>query len=109
MIPSMKNSEDEVLNVSQKVQKLQQIPSSTIVLKLPSKDYGPFCNKILTDFIEHHNLSKDLAMPCAGLTTTEALSRIFDIVLHSMGEEKRNEALEKLKEYNMSIPACFRN
>jgi len=62
----------------------------------------------LTDFIEHHNLPKDLPMPCAGLSTTEALSRIFDIVLHSMGDEKRNEALEKLKEYNMGIPACFR-
>jgi len=108
MNQSKSSSENDVMNVSQKVQKLPQIPSSTIVLKLPSKDYGPFCNKILTDFIEHHNLPKDLAMPSVGLSTGEALSRIFDIILHSMGEQKRNEALEKLKEYNMSIPACFR-
>ena len=105
----MKNTEKVVLNVSKKVQNVPQIPSSTIFLKLPSKDYGPFCNKILTDFIEHHNLSKDLPMPCGGLTTSEALSRIFDIILHSLGEEKRNEALEKLKEYNMGIPSCLRN
>jgi hypothetical protein len=109
MNQSNSSSENDVMNVSRKVQSLPQIPSSTIVLKLPSKDYGPFCLKVLNDFIEHHNLPKDLPMPCAGLTTHEALSRIFDVILYSLGEEKRQEILSNLNEYKMGIPACFRN
>ena len=109
MKQSNQNSTEAVLTVSQKVQKLENISSIKSELKLPSKDYGPFCMKVLTDFIEHHNLPKDLPLPCPGLTTTEALSRIFNVILYSMGDEKRLDALEKLKEYNMGIPSCFRN
>lgn len=93
--------------VSQKVSKLNNIPSIRS-LHLPSGNYGPFCLKILHDFIEHHKLSSDLPLPIPGLTTHEALSRIFDVMLHSMGEEKRQETLKNLDEYSMGIPAHFR-
>lgn len=64
--------------------------------------------KILSEFIDFHKLPKDLPMPCPGLSTHVALSRIFDVILHSMGEEKRQEILSNLDEYNMGIPAHFR-
>ncbi len=77
-------------------------------LQLPSIKYGPFCMKILQEFITHHNLSKDLPLPTSGLSTHVALSRIFDVILYSMGEEKREEIMKELDQYNMEIPAHFR-
>lgn len=68
------------------------------VLKLPEKGYGPICLKILNDFIEHYNLDPKLERPITGLQTHEALSRIFDIILHSMGDEKRQNVLRELSE-----------
>jgi hypothetical protein len=91
------------------VQKLPQISSSIIKLSLPNKNYGPFCNKILTDFIEFHNLPKDLELPSPGLSTSQSLSRIFDVLLHSMGEKKRQEALELIKEYKSGLPVDYRD
>lgn len=75
-------------------------------LTLPKK-YGPMCLKILREFIAYHNLSKDLPLPESGLSTEEALSRIFDVMLYSMGEEKRNEFLQDVNEYSKSLPAFF--
>jgi len=43
-------------------------------------------------------------MPVPGLTTQQALSRIFDIILHSLGEEKRLQALTELDEYIAGLP-----
>ena len=77
-------------------------------LKLPKHNYGPFCLKILSEFIAHHNIQKGLPIPCPGLSLEDSLSRIFDIMLHSMGEQKRLEILEDLEKYNMSLPACLR-
>jgi hypothetical protein len=96
-----------VEDVSQKVAKLNNIPS-TRSLNLPRGNYGPFCLKIIQEFVAHHKLPANLPVPVAGLSTHVALSRIFDIMLHSMGEEKREEILKNLDEYNMSVPACFR-
>lgn len=96
-----------VEHVSQKVSSLNNIPS-TRSLNLPSGDYGPFCMKILKEFIDYHELPKNLPVPEKGLSTHVALSRIFDIMLHSMGSEKREEILSNLGEYNMGIPAHFR-
>jgi len=76
-------------------------------LKLPSVNYGPFCLKILNEFIAHNKLP-DLPLPNPGDKTTDALSKIFDVILSSMGEEKRDEIMKNLDEYAMGIPACFR-
>lgn len=89
--------------ISKKVEKLNSIHSGS-TLNLPSKNYGPFCLKILHDFIEHHSLPQDLSLPVAGVPTHIILSRIFDIMLHSMGPDKREQALKELKDYNLSIP-----
>lgn len=88
------------------------LPDATSVsdkkLILPRVEYGPFCLKILNDFINHHKLSKNLPVPSNGITNHEALSRIFDIMIHSMGDEKRQEILKDLEEYNKGIPPHFR-
>ena len=102
----MTTNELNVKNVSEKISHLNPLPA--LDLKLPSGNYGPYCLKILHDFIEHHKLQSDLPLPIPGLPTHEALSRIFDIMLHSMGEEKRAECLKNLDDYNMGIPAHFR-
>ena len=78
-------------------------------LNLPSMNYGPFCLKILHEFIIHHGLSKDLPLPNAGSSMNVSLSRIFDVMLHSMGREKRDAILADLDQYNLSVPAFFRD
>jgi hypothetical protein len=77
-------------------------------LMLPSKQYGPLCSKILKDFILHNSLPDDLLLPETGLTTHAALSRIFDVLLHSMGKEKREAILLEVEEYVSSLPPAFR-
>ena len=99
---------NSVEDISKKVSKLNIISSLTQQLKLPSVGYGPFCMKILQEFISHNNLSNDLPLPNVGDKTHDALSKIFDIILHSMGEEKRNQILLRLDEYNMSVTDTFR-
>lgn len=81
---------------------MNNIPSIRSV-QLPSNNYGPFCLKILSEFIIHHGLSKDLPLPVPGLRTDQALSRIFDIITHSLGSEKREALLKELDEYNAGI------
>lgn len=78
-------------------------------LKLPTKYYGPFCIKILKEFINHNKLSIDLEMPNKDEVNHQALSKIFDIILHSMGPEKHDEYITELNRYKMDIPAHFRN
>src|SRR5271154_4995315 len=95
-----------VKNVSEKISSLNPL-LNVRCLKLPRSNYGPYCLKILHDFIEHHKLKEDLPLPIPGLSNHEALSRIFDIMLHSLGEEKRTEYLKNLDEYNIGIPDHF--
>ena len=78
-------------------------------LKLPKKEFGPFCLRILKEFIVHHKLANDLELPDKAQFVHIGMSKIFDIMLHSMGEEKRNEILMDLDKYKMSIPAHFRD
>lgn len=94
---------DTVEEVSQKIEKLNNLPSMKL-FTLPERGYGPFCLKILFDFVEFHNLPKGMLMPVPGLTNVQALSRIFDIILHSMGEEKRLQAISELEEYIKGLP-----
>lgn len=77
-------------------------------LTLPKANYGPFCNKILDDFISYHELDKKLLRPEPKQPIEESLSRIFDIMIHSMGKRKRKQILDDLDKYKMDIPAAFR-
>jgi hypothetical protein len=90
---------DNLNLISKKVEKLNNLKKKRL-FNLPSTNYGPICLKILHDFIEHHKIIADLPMPTSGLKTHEALSRIFDIIIHSMGNEKQEEYLKNLDEYN---------
>ncbi len=58
--------------------------------------------KILKEFIDHNNLPS-LPVPNKGDAAHIALSKIFDIILHSMGKEKRDQIISELNEYNASI------
>lgn len=92
----VKSSSDKVYHVNLNVKEQKG-------LTLPSKSYGPICLKILHQFIEHHNLSKDLPMPVPGLSPHESLGRIFDIILCSMGPQKREEMIKECQAYSDSI------
>ena len=78
------------------------------VLVLP-KDYGPICVLILDEFIKFHNLPKDTLKPEKGLKMEFSLARIFDIMLLSMGKDKRKDLLAIANEYYMSIPFSMRH
>lgn len=96
MLPE--NFKNTIKSVTDKIEQLNQV-SSMRSLVLPKK-YGPFCMKILHDFIDHHKLCKDLPKPEPGLLIHLSMSRIFDVMLHSMGEEKRNNILKEVEDYN---------
>jgi len=97
---------ENIDSVSNKIDGLIK-KSSKRQLNLPRHEYGPYCNKILSEAINHFKLN-NLPLPSAGDMTHVALSKIFDIILHTMGEEKREEILKDLDEYIMSIPAVLR-
>lgn len=86
----------------------KKIEPSPKILKLPIADYGPMCGRILHEFCLYHNLSADLPVPSVGLPISVSLSRIFDIMLHSMGQEKRDQMIRESNEYLMQIPASLR-
>ena len=69
---------------------------------LPETSYGPFCNRIMQEFIEYHHLP-DLPLPGPCLPPHIILSRIYDAMLLSMGQEKRNELLIELEEYKKGL------
>ncbi len=73
--------------------------------ELPEYGYGAFCNKILLDFILHHKLGAlDMPLPDKSSNTGALLlSRIFDIMLHSMGEENRERIIKELESYKLSM------
>lgn len=77
-------------------------------LVFPRHQYGPLCKKILSEFIDHHKLDKNLDLPCIGEKPDISLSKIFDIMLHSMGLEKRYELLKDAEEYLLSLPPSLR-
>lgn len=77
-------------------------------LVLPKKNYGPACMRILREFIKHHKLNKNLPVPSMHMTIEESLSRIFDIMLHTMGNAKRTEIIKAIDEYVESLPPTLR-
>lgn len=92
-----------VKSTSDKVYNFAQGGNLKKNLRLPSKDYGPICMKILKSFIKHHKLLEDLPVPEKGHSAEQALAKIFDIMLYSMGDEKRETLLKESEEYFNSI------
>jgi hypothetical protein len=88
----LKVSSDKLYNLKLKL-------NESNALRLPKNKYGPICLKIMHDFIEFHKLPKDLPLPCPGLLPHESLGRIFDILLYSLGKEKRDEILKECDIY----------
>ena len=78
------------------------------VLKLPRISYGPICLKILNDFIEYHKLAPYVQFPQPKEKTHEFLAKIFDLMLHSMGEEKREQAIKEADTYYNDLPPSVR-
>lgn len=92
----LKPSSDKLYNLKLKMNERR-------ALKLPKAKYGPLCLRLMQEFIKHHNLPEDLPVPCPGLTNHESLARIFDILLHSLGKEKRDELLKECDIYFDSV------
>jgi hypothetical protein len=56
--------------------------------------------------MEHHNISGD--MPNVSDQINVALAKIFDLMLKSMGEEKRRLCIDDAKKYISSVPPAAR-
>jgi hypothetical protein len=54
--------------------------------------------------MEHHNLPATLPTPSSGDSTEQALAKIFDIMLHSLGIEKRYEMIKEAEDYIAGLP-----
>lgn len=78
-------------------------------IRLPREHYQSFILKFMKDFVDHHNLHPHVVRIEGNMHLSQALSQIIDVMARSMGEERRKEILKELDEYNMSIPACFRD
>ena len=77
-------------------------------LMLPTRNYGPICMKILKEFIAHHHLPEDLPLPSPGIKSDQMLARIFDVMLHTLGKEKRDAFLKDAEDYYYSLPPSVR-
>lgn len=94
--------------ISSKVEEfIKEVPVGRKLI-LPREQYGPFCLRILNEFKKHFNLPEDLEIPKPELKIHMSLSRIFDIMVHAMGDDIRNIILKELDEYVMSLPAHCR-
>lgn len=78
-------------------------------LKLPKIGYGPMCNKILKEFAEHFKIEEHLIFPEGKDNAAQCLSKIFDLILHSLGEEKRKELLADSLKYYYDVPPSVRD
>lgn len=78
------------------------------VLKLPRISYGPICLKILNEFIEHHKFVPYVQLPQPKEKAHEFLAKLFDLMLHSMGEEKRKQAIKEADAYYNDLPPSVR-
>lgn len=57
----------------------------------------------MNDFIIHNDLPKDLPLPKGNMSLDCALSLILDIIVRSMGDQKRDEIIKELEEYKESL------
>lgn len=77
-------------------------------LKIPHKScYGTICNKLLQEFMEHHEIS-DMPLPGAGDTAGVALEKIFRILVLTIPEEKRKSMIKDANAYYHDLPPHVR-
>lgn len=77
-------------------------------LKLPRVAYGTICLKILGEFIEHHKLEGTITLPKDKMAPHEVLEMILDIMLHSMGPDKREKSIKDATAYLHDLPYGIR-
>lgn len=82
-------------------------PKPMMKLKLPKIAYGTICLKILQEFIQHHNLPSDLPLPEGKEATHEALEKIFNIIVASMGD-KAEDIIRDAMSYYHDLPPNVR-
>lgn len=77
-------------------------------MNLPKKNYEPFFLKVMNDFINYHNLPKDIPPPQGHSLPHKLFSYIIDLMSHSMGKEKREELIKELEDYKLGLPFDIR-
>lgn len=77
-------------------------------MMLPKKQFEPFFMKVIEDFINHHNLPKDIPKPIGNVMPHKIFSFIIDIMAHSMGKEKREALIKELNSYKNDLPFDIR-
>ena len=82
-------------------------PKTMTRLKLPRIAYGTICLKILQEFIEYHKLPSDLPLPESKEATHEALEKIFNILVASMGD-KADDVVKDAMAYYHDLPPNVR-
>jgi len=110
MIPPIPEILEPVQVLSNKVKELKVFQENKDQLILPEKRYQPFFVKVMIDFIEHHGIVMDKSncLPDGSMKIHLALSRILDVMVHSMGENKRSEIMKELDEYKKEIPSFLK-
>lgn len=87
---------------------LEEIKTTKSLL-LPRVNYGPLCAKLLVEFIDHHQLAANTAIPKFDDKPHIALSKIFNAMLLTMPKTKRELFIQEAEEYCNSIPPSLRN
>lgn len=77
-------------------------------LVLPKIAYGPMCMRILKEFVAHHEIAGEIDYPDNKDKMEDALSKIFDIILLSMGEKKREDLIVESVAYFRDLPPSLR-
>lgn len=86
--------------------KIQNMSGAKIArLVLPKKNYGPLCLMILQKFAKHHKIPiTETSLPSgANQSPHDVFTKIFDVMLHSMGSDKRLEIIAEVNKYNKDI------
>ena len=90
--------------MSEKISNLNTLPKARS-LQLPSGNYGPYCLKILQDFIQHHQLQQISLVQWLGFLLMKPYRGYLILCFTQWGREKREECLKRLDDYKMGLPA----
>ena len=101
-------AEDNVMDISKKVQKLHENTSLETSIMLPKQKWEPFFMKVVSDFKKYHNLPDNIPPPQGNMSPHKLMSYIAELMSHSMGEEKRKSLMEELKIYKQDLPFDLR-
>lgn len=76
--------------------------------KLPRMCYGPMCLKVLHEFVEYHKIDKDIPLPDGKEYPHISFEKIFNVMIHSMSEEKREAIIKDAIAYYNDLPPSVR-